>query len=294
MANFNLANTESKIVCPVCASQSSKEFLTLSNYTYLKCNNCALVFLTEGSLSQEDNVYTLEYIQKRGHDLQGSEIVVSKEATAKHYFSLVEKYVKKGSLLEIGCSTGIMLKVAQERGWDVYGVEINVSAAKMAAETLGADRIETKELTDEVFLGRTFSLIVLFDVIEHIAEPVAFMNILRKKLAPDGLIFLVTPDINSLSAKILRNKWPHLMSEHTRLFSRLSMSSLLEKTHFKGIKSGWALKFVNIEMLRRHLECHPHVFFSRQLLFFFNSIRAFNDIVFPFNVGELYFIAAKQ
>ncbi len=279
--------------CPLCGSQITHKFLTLQEFFYLKCSHCALVFLGPEAPFEGGNVYTLEYIQKRGHDLQGSCIVKAKEATAQHYFSLAEKYVPKGNLLEVGCSTGIMLKVAQKRGWGIHGIEINTSAAAIAAQTLGVKTVEAKELTDDMFQGKMFSLIVLFDVIEHISDPVPFMNTLRKKMTSTGHILFVTPDINSLSAKILRNKWPHLMPEHTRLYSRESMNFLLEKTHFKEVKSGWAGKFVNVEILRRHLECHPHILFSRQLQSFLKNLPLLNEVIFPFNLGEMYVIASK-
>ena len=52
-----------------------------------------------------------------------------RKKTAEHYFRWVEKFVNKGNLLEVGCATGLALKVAQDHGWKVFGVEVNEKAA---------------------------------------------------------------------------------------------------------------------------------------------------------------------
>ncbi len=281
------------ISCPLCGSSGTRRFLPMPGFLYFRCSSCSLVFLDLNDHIEDKNLYSLEYIQKRGHDLLESRIVKAKEETARHYFSLAEKFAPKGDLLEVGCSTGIMLKVAQQRGWHVHGIEINASAASMAAESLGVATILDKEISDDMFPGKSFSLIVLFDVIEHISDPVKFMDAIKKKLAPQGFVLFVTPDINSLSFNLLKSNWPHLMPEHTRLYSRESMNALFERTGFKAVKYGWAGKHVTAEILRRHLECHPHILFSQLLQALLKSTPLLNEAVFPFNVGELYAIACN-
>jgi len=279
------------IICPLCGSTGASQFLPMPGFIYLKCPSCSLVFLDLNTKVEEKDRYTMEYIQKRGHDQLESRIVKAKEETARHYFSLAEQFVPKGDLLEVGCSTGIMLKVARQRGWQVHGVEINSSAAAIAAESLGVSTITDKELSDELFPGKLFSLIALFDVIEHIPEPIAFMNAIKKKLAPNGIVLFVTPDIKSLSFNLLKSKWPHLMPEHPRLYSRQSMDILFWKTGLKAVKYGWAGKHVTAEILRRHLACHPHILFSKTAQAILKNTPLLNEAVFPFNLGELYAIA---
>ena len=122
--------------------------------------------------------------------------------------------------MEVGCATGLALKVAQTQGWKVFGVEVNEQAALMAKDVLKADVVRVGHLSDGMFPDNYFSLVTLFDVIEHIPHPVEFMSLLHKKMAPGSHILFVTPDIDTLSFKVLKEKWPHFVQEHLVLFSQ--------------------------------------------------------------------------
>ena len=236
------------------------------------------------------SVYDSEYLVRRGHDQEGTGIFRAKVATARHYLAMAERVVRKGALLEVGCSTGILLKEALERGWEVHGVEVNATAASMASRAVMSDTIESRPVRPDMFPGKLFSLILLMDVIEHIDDPVGCLTILKAKLAPAGVILMVTPDAGSLSLSLLGGGWPHLMPEHTRLYSRRSMDKLLETCGLGRISSGWARKYVSAGVLVRHLECHPDVFLARELRALLGRLLP-EHTVFPFNIGEMYVLS---
>ncbi|MDD4908806.1 MAG: class I SAM-dependent methyltransferase [Candidatus Omnitrophica bacterium] len=280
--------------CPVCNSAESKDYLFLQGYKYKKCGKCSLIFLEKVAPPEGAELYNNEYIEKRGHDATGSYIAKAKETTAAYYFSLLEKYATKGNVLEIGCSTGMALKAARARGWNIYGIETNRAAVAIAQDLLKTDTIKSGYLTKDSFPDDFFSAVVMFDVIEHVKEPLELMNIIGKKLRPLGLVLLITPNAGSLSANILKEKWPHLFPEHVCLYSRRSMYFLLNESGFKILRSGWAVKFINTDILRRHINCHPRVFLSAPLALFFKKAYFLDKIVFPFNIGEMYVCAQKQ
>lgn len=281
--------------CPVCNFKNDQVYMSFRGYSYRKCSKCSLVFLGNGIIPLEDKVlYAYDYIQRRGYDIPDSYVAKAKEATAVHYLSFLEKYVSKKNLLEVGCATGITLKVARDRGWSVYGAEINEAAASIARKLLHTETIKTGYLDEEVFPDNFFSAVLMFDVLEHIHNPLKLMVNLRKKLKPEGFLFLLTPNINSLSAKILKGKWPHLFLEHVCLYSPESVKFLLNKYHFKILKIGWANKFVNLDVIRHHLECHPDILLSKSALAFLNNLPALKKIIFPLNVGEIYILAQNN
>ena len=64
----------------------------------------------------------------------------------------VPNFPRQGKLLDVGCSSGVHLEVAQKRGWDVYGVEPTEEAAGRASDTaLGKQHIKGDE---QVQVGR--------------------------------------------------------------------------------------------------------------------------------------------
>jgi SAM-dependent methyltransferase len=280
--------------CPLCNSRNTQGFLQFKGARFYRCADCSLVFLEAGFHPDAGSVYTADYIKDRGHDAFPSSLVKAKMATADRYLSLAEKYVEKGDLLEVGCSTGPALKVARERGWNVHGIEVNDKAARIAKDMLRVTTIETGCLGAGMFPGKAFSLVLMLDVLEHIADPLAFMGILAKKIRPGGFILILTPNIRSLSARVMRGRWPHLMLEHVSLYSPRSLTFLLKAFRFKVVRMGWAVKYVNTAMLRHHLQCHPHVFMAGSALGLMKACAGLDRMVFPFNIGETYVLAQKQ
>jgi len=220
-------------------------------------------------------------------------MALPREKTAEHYYRWVEKFVNKGNLLEVGCATGLALKIAQNQGWKVFGIEVNAKAASIANDVLKADVVRTGHLNHAMFPDEHFSLITLFDVIEHIPHPVDFLSILHKKIAPGGSILFVTPNIDTLSFKLLKEKWPHFVQEHLVLFSPSSMKRLLKETGFRPVAHGWATKYISIEMLKTHAEHHPNTRLYKPISWILSKTPFISQAVFPFNLGEMYFLAEK-
>ena len=56
---------------------------------------------------------------------------------ARPVLNLLQPYYQLGTLLEVGCAAGFFLKIAEETGWEVHGVEIMPPAVAYARDTLG-------------------------------------------------------------------------------------------------------------------------------------------------------------
>ncbi len=252
-----------------------------------------MVFQDPGVSFKEEEIYNADYIQKRSQDPGNLNIAIPRKKTAEHYYRWIEKFVTKGNLLEVGCATGLALKVAQNHGWKVFGVEVNKKAALIANEVLKADVVRVGHLNDGMFPNEYFSLVTLFDVMEHIPHPIEFLSILRKKIAPGGSILFVTPNVDTLSFKILKEKWPHFVREHLLLYSPKSMDRLLKETGFTPKAHGWAKKYISIEMLRTHSQHHPNALFYKPISWILGKTLGLAQAVFPFNIGEMFVLAEK-
>lgn len=96
-------------------------------------------------------------------------------------------------ILDAGCGTGGSLPLLSEWSADVHGMELDARAAAVAAGKSGKSVI-VGCLPDQVpYADKTFDLIVLLDVLEHIEEDALTLQTLRSKLKPGGHLLITVP-----------------------------------------------------------------------------------------------------
>ncbi|KLI37564.1 methyltransferase, partial [Brachyspira hyodysenteriae] len=90
-------------------------------------------------------------------------------------------YCNKGNILDIGCSTDILLEEAKKLGFEPYGLEISEYASNIAKKRIGEDRIYNGTL-DTYQLDKKFDVITMIDVIEHFRNPIEILKIAKEIL----------------------------------------------------------------------------------------------------------------
>ena len=152
-------------------------------------------------------------------------------ATARRDLAEIERIVGPGRILDVGCWTGSFLLAARERGWEPVGIE----PSKWATEQARGDGLDVRTTTlDAHGLERSsFSLIVLNDVIEHVTDPAASVQIIAGLLEPGGAVFMATPDAGSAVARLLGRRWWSVLPMHLQYFTRGSLSLLLQRHGFR-------------------------------------------------------------
>ncbi|WP_313898197.1 class I SAM-dependent methyltransferase [Nodosilinea sp. LEGE 07298] len=138
-------------------------------------------------------------------------------------------------LLDVGCGTGDFLQVAQRDGWQVTGTELSATAADKIASRLGIP-ILTGEITSLQLPEVNYDLITSYHVIEHLIEPLAMLRRLYQLVSNEGAIFLETPNIDSLGARLRGAKWSHIIPpEHITYFQPRSLQYALRQAGFKRV-----------------------------------------------------------
>jgi SAM-dependent methyltransferase len=101
---------------------------------------------------------------------------------------------KKQPFCEIGCGTGIILKVLSSLGYPVTGIDINKEAILYASrQAPRATFIHKSLLTYIPPKGKRFNALGAFDVLEHIGEDVVFLRHCHRLLVKGGLLYLTVP-----------------------------------------------------------------------------------------------------
>jgi SAM-dependent methyltransferase len=217
----------------------------LSPGRILRCRNCTFGFRQKRfNEEQLANLYRNMDPKVYQAELRG------RSRTAERHLRIVEGNSRGGHILDVGCASGLFLSKAADAGWVVTGLEPSEVLYREAVERLG-DRGTVLPLTlEEAHLGdQKFDAITLFDVLEHVVDPMETMKRCRDLLKPGGCLFLNVPDLDSLEARLLGRRWPLLLPEHMNYFNRPSLklcgaTSGLELVRFGRRRSFFSVQYV--------------------------------------------------
>lgn len=194
-------------------------------------------------------------------------------------------------LLDIGCYTGFFLKAAQEDGWDIQGLEPSEWAARYAREKLHLS-VKTGTLEETDFRGAAFDVITMFHVLEHAIDPKSILKRVHSLLAPNGLVVIEVPDIESLAARLLRERWWSLRPVHLYYFSPKTLSAYLEQSGFQVEWKGAARTTLSLGYLSSRLQ--PYLGrFSETLTQCFRLLRL-HKIAVPLKLGDFLLVVARK
>jgi 2-polyprenyl-3-methyl-5-hydroxy-6-metoxy-1,4-benzoquinol methylase len=152
---------------------------------------------------------------------------------------ILKRWLPNGaSLLDAGCSYGDFLGVAKNT-YAVSGVDISPGAIERSAQRFPelSDRLKVLRLEDLGSSFRDLDAVCCWDVIEHLPNPAAVLGGLLDCLKPGGLLFLSTPDVSSLTAKITGKHWAFMIPPyHLGYFSPQSFQYAFKHLHAATIQ----------------------------------------------------------
>jgi len=106
----------------------------------------------------------------------------------------IRAHARGSRMLEIGCADGKFLAMARRYGFEVCGIELSDTMRARCHQALGCPVYASIE--DLPAAAAPFDCVVAFEVIEHTADPLAFMAQVRDLAAPGGLVALSTPNFD--------------------------------------------------------------------------------------------------
>jgi len=158
--------------------------------------------------------------------------------TIRRYHELLdefEKYKKTGKILDIGCGVGHFLIEARNRGWQVYGTEYTDEAIEKC-KAVGIP-MKRGKLNPTWYDRGMFDIVTSFEVIEHINNPVEEVRNINMILREGGLLYITTPNFNSVERYFLKSKYNVIKyPEHLCYYTRHTLIYLLKRNGFKKSK----------------------------------------------------------
>lgn len=247
---------QQNIKCTACGATNFSLLYPIDGYYLYRCDQCSLEMLHPQPDDQAlFQIYNAEYQLAANTMEERKHLDEMKAATAKLYLKELHSLPLpvKAKMLEVGCGWGHFLSEAASNGYDVHGIELSTHAAEEAQKRVGTDRITNGTIEGSDLPKTQFNICVMIDVIEHVRNPLSFLETIHSLLAPGGYLFMVTPSTDSLSAKILGRHWMEYKAEHLYSFSRKSMSALLARTNFDNVEFRPAQKALNYNFIEQYL-----------------------------------------
>lgn len=193
--------------CPICGDDQPTLRYQITRFQVLRCNACTQIYLYplpspeeiremfarlytsgEGSVPELKSYYAYCY-----DDEPGNPLVQLYES----WLDALEAHHEPGSLLDVGCGTGLFLSVARRRGWQPFGIDDSVEATQYARDHFGLD-VWVGDFADFRAENRRFDVITGWDIIEHARQPLEVFGTMRACLAPKGVVGLSTPNQRSI------------------------------------------------------------------------------------------------
>ena len=230
--------------CPICGSD--KTFITYSGKIrngapgcmtetvepVFKCENCAVIW--HKNIVESDTLYQTDtYRESMG------EVVSLEEFYAKHDTEILDKLKYTGTAayrnkicMDIGCGGGGYADYI--RG--VASKMLLVEPCENFSTQLRAKGYEVFSYAEDALAAHTnkIDVITSFDVIEHVENPLLFLQTIQKLLAPNGVAYIGTPTEYPVLRSLLGTVFDSFVFsvQHPWVFSKRSLELLAEKSGF--------------------------------------------------------------
>ncbi|MCJ7812695.1 class I SAM-dependent methyltransferase [bacterium] len=189
------------MICTICGSFNFKYLYELPNGSIIKCIECGIVCrerLVSGELAhqlyEDDNYLDSPYFEvlKVGAKTNVEPYLIYNKVLQK-----LEKTIGKSRLLDIGCAYGAFMETARKKGWNVFGVDISKRSSSYAINQRHLNvyhgTVEKAKYPDNYF-----SVVTLWDVIEHLDNPLNTLREVNRILEPGGIVVIFTINQKSL------------------------------------------------------------------------------------------------
>ncbi len=234
-----------EVGCGLCGGDERELKFQEGRFSVVTCKRCGLTYVTPrlADASLLEHVYDEGYwrstaAKDRGYtDYRADEPLYLK--TYRRRMAVIRRHFSRPArVLDIGCAAGFFLRVMQEEGWDVTGVEPSDAIRSHAERLLGTERVHAGLLEDAALPKGAFDLVTLWDVIEHVPNPLEVMRGARELVAPGGRLLLETQNVRSAAARLLGRRWQHYKhAEHLYHFDPRTIASLLERSGFEVLEN---------------------------------------------------------
>lgn len=247
-----------EVICCLCGSRDytatawGKDYeydTTDQTFSFVSCRKCGHEYLNPRPVPADlYKAYPAGYYTLEGRHTSRRSSIISrlKSFVIKHRLQIFEPIFKgSASILEVGCGDGSLLLDLRHRHpqLGLTGMDFSVSAeTKDQFKKHGVELILCR-VEDAILKPETFDLIIMNQLIEHVADPVAVMTALVRSLKPGGRISIETPNRSGYDRRFFsRSFWGgYYFPRHLHLFDKHGMNRLFAQCNLTQVHQGYLL-----------------------------------------------------
>ena len=172
-----------------------------------KCRSCSFVFVNPRPSTEALN----SFYSSDTYECHDPDFSPSKTGVAEYMFGVLKHFNADGRVLDFGCGGGFFLSFLRDQGWSAVGYDVGQAALQTCREQ---DLDVVSDLSN--LEDASLSAIVMSHVVEHLEAPGEILQQVKRLLAPDGKLFIATPNATSLRCRLS----PRLFSRYLNFDER--------------------------------------------------------------------------
>ncbi|MBI5118002.1 class I SAM-dependent methyltransferase [Candidatus Poribacteria bacterium] len=226
--------------CRICRSNRLQHKFDVRENPIVFCAECGFVQLgRHANEAQIRREYSRAYFKDAKYLLDAA----ARREQKRRLSFMKECGVSSGAtVLDVGCATGDFVLMAKET-YSVWGTDISEDALQIARDRNPeiAERFVCMSGRNSGVPNQHFDAITMWDVVEHLDDPVALLTQMAGKLKRGGMLFLSSPNIGTFIGRVMGKRWAFMTPpEHIGYFSRETMRKLLGVCGLRDLK--WKTK----------------------------------------------------
>ncbi len=246
-------------VCPVCDSRDTAPHWQKGELRLVRCPECGMIYASPIPAGMASG----EFYDAAGRDYYLSPAKLESDYADVRFereLRLFRRFCARGSVLDVGCSSGAFLFQLNKRwpgdyeilGTDVSGAPLDYAESRGVPVARGNFLELDFEGRDEPtpdpsqegnspscaapllggvrggFSGtEKFDAITFWAVIEHLPEPKRFLDKAHAILKPGGLCFVLVPNFKSLATRLLGARYRYIYPQHLNYFTAQTLRKLV-------------------------------------------------------------------